>query len=187
MKFDEITDNGHLWAARYDGMPDNILYHTFNNWLDIDWLERFFTEQSADLRQFFRITNVDDAIFDTMSDAIHLQSLILDISPEADLDALFKPLHNSRTAEMLLGKEKARGFRTSGHPSWLRIYALKLEPHTYVITGGAIKLTHTMNDRKHTLLELTRMETVRNFLIEKGVVDVDGMKDFKQESDGKRN
>ena len=107
-----------------------------------------------------------------------MQSLILDISPNADLDSIFKPLHNSRTAEILLGKEKAKGFRTSGHLSWLRLYAIKLEPQTYVITGGAIKLTYTMNERQHTLSELNRMEMVRNFLIENGVVDLDGIIDL---------
>ncbi len=178
MKFDRITDDGRLWSARYDGMQDNILYHTFHNWLDLEWLEQFFLEHAADLRQYFRIVNIDDAIFDTLSDAVRMQSLILDISPDADLDSIFKPLHNSRTAEMLLGKEKAKGFRTSGHPSWLRLYAIKLEPQTYVITGGAIKLTYTMNERQHTLKELNRMEMVRNFLIENGVVDLDGIFDL---------
>lgn len=181
MKFDEITGDGRLWAAKYDGMQDNILYHTFSNWLDLDWLQSFFTEHAADLWQFFRIVNVDDAIFDTMSDAVRLQSLILDISPEANLDALFKPLDNNRTAEMLLGKEKAKGFRTSGHPSWLRLYAIKLEPQIYVITGGAIKLTFTMRERQHTLNELVRMESVRNFLIENGVTDLGGMLDLMKE------
>ena len=32
----------------------------------------------------------------------------MDISPEADLDKLFRPLENSRFADVLLGKEKAR-------------------------------------------------------------------------------
>ena len=187
MKFDRITEDGRLWAARYDGMQDNILYHTFHNWLDMEWLEQFFSEHAMDLWRYFRIVNIDDAIFDTLSDAVRMQSLILDISPDADLDAIFKPLHNSRTAEMLLGKEKAKGFRTSGHPSWLRLYAIKLESQAYVITGGAIKLTYTMNERQHTLTELIRMEAVRNFLIENGVSDLDGIIDFTEEHDGKSN
>jgi len=187
MKFDKITGDGRLWAVRYDGMQDNILYHTFHNWLDLEWLELFFTEHSADLWQYFRIVNIDDAIYDTLSDAVRMQSLILDISPDADLDAFFKPLHNSRTAKMLLGKEKAKGFRTSGHPSWLRLYAIKLEPQAYVITGGAIKLTYTMNERQHTLMELNRLETVRNFLIENGVSDLDGIIDLNKENNDKGN
>ena len=179
MTFDDITGDGRLWAVKYDEMQDNILYHTFHDWLDMDWLENFFSEHAADLQQYFRITNIEDAIFDTMSDATRLQALILDLSPDANLDILFRPLENNRTAEMVLGKEKAKGFRTSGHPSWLRLYALKLEPETYVITGGAIKLTHTMGERQHTIMELQKMENVRNFLLAKGVSDLDGMYDLK--------
>lgn len=77
----------------------------------------------------------------------------MDISPEADLDKIFRPLENSRTSEMLLGKEKARLRNNPRHASWLRIYAIKLEPGIYVITGGAIKLTRTMQEREHTLVE----------------------------------
>lgn len=166
-------------------MGDNILYCTFHDWLDLDVLECFFTEHLNDLWKYFRITDVDMAIFDTISDATRLQSVILDISPEADLDALFRPLYNSRTAEMLLGKEKAKGFRTSNHPSWLRLYAIKLEPQTYVITGGTIKLTQTMQERQHTLAELSRIEKVRNFLMDNGVVDLEGMLELMQEENDK--
>ena len=178
MEFDEITTDGCLWAVRYDGMQDNILFHTFNNWLDLEWLERFFSLNASDLLKNFNIINLDEAIFDTFSDAIRLQSVILDLSPDAELDNLFRPLDNNRTAEMLLSKEKAKGFRTSNHPSWLRLYALKLEPHIYIITGGAIKLTHTMNERQHTINELQKMEMVRNFLIDNGVADLDGLIDL---------
>ena len=184
MKFDEITEDGRLWATRYDGMQDNILFCTFHNWLDVEWLQKFFTEHSSDLLAYFNIIDLDKAIFDTFSDAVRLQSVILDLSPDANLDALFKPLDNNRTTEMFLGKEKAKGFRTSGHSSWLRLYALKLEPQIYIITGGAIKLTHTMNERQHTIDELQKLEHVRSFLIENGVVDLEGMIDYNNETNG---
>ncbi len=57
---------------------------------------------------------------------------------------------------MRLGKEKARPEQQSRHASWLRLYAIKLEPGCYVITGGAIKLTRTMEEREHTLKELSK-------------------------------
>lgn len=40
-----------------------------------------------------------------------------------------------------------------------------------IITGGAIKLTATMQEREHTLLELQKMEKVRRFLLEENIVD----------------
>lgn len=53
----------------------------------------------------------------------------------------------------------------------MRIYAIKLAAGIYIITGGAIKLTATMQEREHTLLELQKMETVRRFLLEENIVD----------------
>ena len=82
---------------------------------------------------------------------------------------------------MLLGKEKARLRNTHRHASWLRIYAIKLEPGIYIITGGAIKLTRTMQEREHTLVELARMEKVRNFLLDNDIVDLDSFNDYLKE------
>lgn len=65
--------------------------------------------------------------------------------------------------------------------SWLRIYAIKLEPGCYIITGGAIKLTRTMQEREHTLAELTKMEKVRSYLLNGGAIDADGFVDFLSE------
>ncbi len=76
-------------------------------------------------------------------------------------------LHRSQweTCFSTLGKEKARLKDAHKHASWLRIYAIKLEPGIYVITGGAIKLIRTMQEREHTLQELTKMEMVRSHLL----------------------
>lgn len=82
---------------------------------------------------------------------------------------------------MLLGKEKAKVKNRPRHASWLRIYAIKLEPGCYIITGGAIKLTRTMQEREHTLAELNKMEVVRSFLLSGGAVDAEGFEDFLSE------
>lgn len=127
---------------------------------------------------YFKITDVNQAIYDTIEDSEKLQCLIMDISPNANLDEIFRPLENSRSSEMLLGKEKARLHNTPRHASWLRIYAIRLEQGIYIITGGAIKLTRTMQEREHTLVELARMEKVRNYLIDNGISDMDSFKDY---------
>lgn len=181
MKFDKILDNNTLWAVRYDEAEDNALRELFAQWSDPEWLVDFFLENMADLASYFKITDINQAIYDTIEDSNRMQCLILDISPEADLDRLFRPLKNSRTGEMLLGKEKARIKNRPQHASWLRIYAIKLEPGCYIITGGAIKLTRTMQERVHTLAELKKMEMVRQFLLDGGAIDADGFEDFMAE------
>lgn len=79
---------------------------------------------------------------------------------------------------MLLGKEKARLKPQSTHRSWLRIYALKLSAGIYIITGGAIKLTATMQERQHTDNELKKLEKARRFLIDEHICDDEGFIDY---------
>lgn len=171
MTFDDITEDGRLWAVRYDGEEDNVLYSLFDQWNDVAWLRAFFKANIADLESYFKITNINEAITRTIDDSTQLEGIILDISPEANLDLIFRPLSNSQIGEILLGKEKARLKNLFGRSSWLRIYAIKLAKGEYIITGGAIKLTATMQEREHTAKELANIERVRNFLLSEKIID----------------
>ena len=180
MLFDDISQDGRLWAVHYDGEAENALYAAFSKWSDVEWLRAFFVENKKDLETYFKVTDVNKAIYDTMEDNDRLQCLILDLSLDADLEKFFLPLDNNQTAAMVLDKEKARPDRNRGHLSWLRLYAIRLEKGTFIITGGAIKLTYKMPERAHTLQELIKMEQVRNFLLEEGIVDKDGFLDYQE-------
>lgn len=178
MKFDKITPDGRLWAAIYDNKETNALDELFEQWGDVAWLRNFFSENMSDLSAYFRITDINTAIYDTLDDNDQLQCLILDITPDANLDEIFRPLENNRLQEMLLGREKARLKNRPRHASWLRIYAIKLDPGIFIVTGGAIKLTATMGERQHTIDELAKLEEVRNHLLSEGIVDAAGFNDF---------
>ena len=178
MTFDDITEDGRLWAVRYEGDSDNALYNLFEQWNDVTWLRSFFKANIEDLSSYFKITDVNQAIIDTIEDSERLQCIIMDISPDADLDEIFRPLENYRSGDTTLGKEKAKLKQQMKHSSWLRIYAIKLATGVYIITGGAIKLTATMQEREHTQAELVKLEQVRNFLLSEGIIDNDGFIDY---------
>ena len=178
MEFVRILEDGRLWAVKYDREENNCFDVLFSNWYDMNWLKNFFEENLTDLSSFFRITNVYQAILETIDEATQLECLMLDITPEANLDILFRHLENSRYSELSLGKEKAKGAGNRHHSSWLRIYAIKIEPGIYLVTGGAIKLTARMSERSHTLAELAKLELIRNYLIDHGVFDYDSLNDY---------
>ena len=178
MTFDKITDDGRLWSVRYNGESDNALYTLFDKWGDVVWLRQFFRDNWDDLIAYFKVTDINQAIEDTIEDSDQLQCLMLDLNPDSDLELLFHPLENFRTSEVVLGKEKARLKRTIRHSSWLRIYAIKLSQGVYVITGGAIKLTLKMEERKHTKAELAKLEKVRHFLLNEDIIDDDSFIDY---------
>ncbi len=177
MTFDKILDNGCLWAVRYDKDNENALERVMSQWSDALWLADFFMQNINDLISYFNITNIDDAIYQTMEDRDKMACVIMDISPDANLNRFFRPLDDNRTSEMILEKEKGRTNRRS----WLRLYAIKLNVGIYIITGGAIKLTRTMQEREHTLIELERLEKVRNFLLDEHVFDDDSFDDYRKE------
>lgn len=181
MTFEDIKHDGRLWAVHYSDEQLNELDKVFTQWNDAGWLLNFFRENFNDLVSYFKITRLDEAVYDTMEDSDELECLIMDINPEANLDELFRPLENTRASEMRLGREKARLKDRPKHASWLRIYAIKLNPGIYVVTGGTIKLTRTMEEREHTLKELMKLEKVRQYLVASNVIDDDSFTDFIKE------
>ena len=184
MTFDKILEDGRLWAVRYEGKEDNCFEELFNQWFDMQWLVSFFKDNLHDLTSYFHITDVYEAVMDTVEEASRLECLMLDLSPDANLDLLFRHLENSRFSEMLFGKEKAKGDGSRRHPSWLRIYAIKIDQGVYLVTGGAIKLTATMAERSYTLSELAKLEKVRNYLMDNGVFDKDGLTEYIDNEQG---
>lgn len=55
------------------------------------------------LSSYFHITDVYEAVMETIDEAKRLECVMLDIAPGANLDLLFKHLENSRFSEMTLG------------------------------------------------------------------------------------
>ena len=55
MTYDSITEDGKLWAVKYDDSPDNALYMLFEQWNDVTWLYQFFKDNMADLMSYFKI------------------------------------------------------------------------------------------------------------------------------------
>ena len=90
-----------------------------------------------------------------------------------NLDSIFIPIKPAEP--IILTRSKATG---DNQLSWLRIYAIKLQSNTYIITGGAIKLTKTMQERAHTNEELNKFERCKNFLREQGITDIEGLSEL---------
>lgn len=86
------------------------------------------------------------------------------------IESKFNPLDDNDTKFIELSKAKAKR-------NWLRLYAIKISDNRFLITGGAIKLTYEMKDHKSTSDELKKLEKVKNYLVELGVIDGDSFDD----------
>lgn len=165
----------NLFTFWYEGFPKDEFALQFSNWKDPEYLYKFFKSNYEDLhRSFWRYISIEYAIDKTIHDAFEFESQLLD-NPNISLEERFRPLDNLQSSFINLNKSKCYGFDT---PSWLRLYGIRVEKGVYVITGGAIKLTHKMEEREHTSEELIKLEKGRNFLLEKNVFDSDGLVDL---------
>lgn len=174
MKFVRIIDGyDHLWAVKAQDKNADELTILFRNWNNGEYLLDFFMENFKDLKDFFHIERLDEAVNDTFEDAEALQELVLDFPYTEQLDELFKPLDITDSRVRELTREKARNWDRDRHASWLRVHAIRLEPNVYVVTGGAIKLTRTMQERQHTALELQKLNRCKEYLKSNGVFDQD--------------
>ena len=184
MRFERIIEGkDHLWAVRDMAKPKNELALLFDTWNDMEYLMQFFIDNFRDLKEMFHIERISDALEDTLDDAEQLERLILDIPFTDNLDELFKPLGTMDMSVRELTREKARNWDRIGHASWLRVYAIRLEENVFVITGGAIKLTRTMQERQHTQEQLDKLNHCRQYLISNGVFDADSFISLSQEEE----
>jgi 23S rRNA pseudoU1915 N3-methylase RlmH len=174
-----------LYAIKYEGNERNEFSRLFEEWSDIEYLESFFEEHKSDLqRDFYNFISIEDAIEQTIEEADELEQNLIDIAENGKtngsekLQNLFHPLNDKDAQKYPIPdyqKSKAYG---SCHKSWLRIYAIRIEPNVFIVTGGAIKITETMNEREHLQLELEKLSKSKNFLIDESIIDNDGIVDF---------
>lgn len=162
-----IPDIDGLLSVHNVNETENEFELLFTRWNDTEYLRSFFKEHKSDLGML----TITEAIDKTFDDAADLEALLINVAEDkTDLQVLFKPLSNN--------EYKLRPYQTSKvygtiRKSWLRVYAVRITSDLFVITGGAIKLTRTMEERDHTKDQLRRISKARNYLKEQGFSERD--------------
>ena len=137
----------------------------FALWTDPSYLYKFFKDNKHYFESDYwkdKGISFDDMCLLTQKKALDFEASIY--QSEHTLDVLFQPLDDMITNPHNVSKTKSKY-------SWLRIYAIKIDENRYLVTGGAIKLTLSMQDHPITKNELIKLEKARNYLLEKGVID----------------
>ena len=180
--FDDYENNEFEETER---KKKNEFDRIFNNWNDVEYLEAFFEENKTDLqKEFYHYISIEDAIKITLDEAEKLERLLKDVAEKGETDryenlqTLFKPLNKSDETKYPIPEYQKSKLYGERHKSWLRIYALRIDENLFFITGGAIKLTETMNEREHLLNELEKLNIVKKFLIDNEIIDTDNLIEF---------
>ena len=138
-------------------------------WRDPVYLYDFFCLHESDLLSGLNGTSMTahraaaatstevDAFLKSLIEAVNKVTSEKDYTALRDLfETLDKvPRYNSAV------EYKAKGPKRN---SWLRIYAVKTNDEAYIITGSAIKLTGSMQERTHTNRELNKLRATARYL-----------------------
>ena len=163
-----------LWAVEYEPKKGHAFRQFFGRMEDPEWVYQFCLDNMADVeRKFDRSISAEEAADELMQESLELKGKIVSLAkgiPGKTLQDVFSPLYPSESdlVELQLSKGSLKSKLNNYNPK-LRIYAVRFSNMTYVVTGGAIKLTDEMNERPHTEDEIKKMKRVRTWLKEEGV------------------
>lgn len=161
-----IEDTNSLFSVYNEESGISEFEHIFDEWTNPQATYEFFKTHQNDLRNH----TIDEAVDRTFEDACALEDRFYEIAfnEQEQLQTLFKPLFNNQYRLTEFQRSKAYG---EFKKSWLRIYGIRIEVDKYIVTGGAIKLTQTMQDRLHTQEQLNRLTQMRDYLLQNGFND----------------
>lgn len=159
-----------LFAFQYEGEEYNEYARLMGLWTDPLYLRDFLKENLPSGE------SLNDMIMAIRKDSENFDDAIAAVAADNNqkMDVFFKPLHNQEYHVRSLSKQKAR-------KNYLRLYAIRIDKDCFVITGGAIKLTHLMEESPQTRKELAKLEKARFFLKDQGITDVDSFFEFEIE------
>ena len=148
-----------LYACQYDGQAHNEYARLMDLWADAFYLRGYAQENNiSDIREFVR---------DIREDAKFIDDLMEKISKGNNaLESFFRPLNDLEMGTKILSLQKGKRYK-------LRIYAIKLDENLFLITGGAIKLTHKMKEHNDTKVEKDKLELVKTYLKNNFIFDSD--------------
>lgn len=165
----------YIYSIKYDGQTLNELDRLLEEWRDLDRLTDFFEVNMNYLKTetWSTISEPETAIFQVTEEADNLEIRLREIfentrkNKQPDFDSHFKFLDGKYKFEFEYVPMKSYGTHT---PSFIRLYAIKMDTNKYIITGGGIKLCRTIQespDLKDHVIQ--NIDAVRSWLRNNGI------------------
>lgn len=144
----------------------------FNNWQDATYVFNCFKGKEEAL--LFYGVDKKQAAQQVLQESQQFYLDILNIANGkthvTSLDhSIFIPLHPNTDFDLPLLETKAYG--TDHQTSFLRMYAIRLNDGCYIVVGGLIKTSNTLQDSKEGKAILKRIKQVVNFLRDNNYTD----------------
>lgn len=145
----------------------NIIHYLLSEWNDVEYLSKFFKKNQKTIMHHPSIPlnyNFEDFVEDIEDDIYQYDNFISDISEgkTINLSKHFIPLSENKEENNVFTLKKKRC-------KFLRFYAICIDEDFYVVTGGAIKITRTMQDHKDTRYALGQLDYAKDWLEHHGL------------------
>jgi len=158
-----------LYAFHHQNEAQNEFDKVIELWTDVEYLKNY--------AQTNHVTNIKKFVESRLDEVDEIQDFLEELTTEnRPLDYYFEPLHPSEYKERILSLKKGK-IRNNQ----LRIYAIKIDESSFIITGGAIKMSQTMQDHPDTNKELSKLNKAKDYLTSKGIVDLDSFYELVEE------
>ncbi len=159
-----------LFSFHYPDEGDNELDRLMELWNDVQYLKKFAEDNG--------IAEVETFVNKIIDNAFEIQDVLEEIANnKRQLGHYFKPLTDTETGFKILSLQKGRLINNQ-----LRIYAIKIDEECFVITGGAIKMSQTMQEFPDTQIELDKLKVAQRYLNDNGVFDIDSFFELLSEA-----
>lgn len=171
----------YIYSIKYDNEEDNEFDRLFDEWNDITSVLNFLTQHKDMLKAsvWKKVSEPELATKQVLDEAEALELLFEELNnhtskgKEPDYDSHFHYLDGKYKFELEYEPMKSYG---GSSPSLLRMYAIKMDRNTYLITGGGIKLGATIQEspglQDHVIQNIDK---VRTWLKENGIMDAEDM------------
>lgn len=158
----------YIFSIKYDGQGVNEFERLLEEWRDLNEVAKFFEENRICLQSdvWSKIGEPEVAAFQVAEEADELEILFRTLyvntkkNKQPDFDSHFKFLNGKYKFEFEYVPMKSYGTRM---PSFIRMYAIKMDVNKYIITGGGIKLCKTIQEspylKEHILQDIDRVKS----------------------------
>jgi len=159
----EIIKEKLYALAGVDGT--DVFHKCFQQWQDIAHLHEFFSIYPASLRHYGMGKKA--AIKKILREGEQFENDLLTIARDEEADCsldklIFTPLHLKDDFETPFLRSKAYGQKQT--PTFLRLYAIRLHDGCYIIVGGLIKTTRSLQESEEGKAMLVKLNEVADFL-----------------------
>lgn len=171
----------YIYSIKYDEEEDNEYDRLFQLWNDVDYVVNFMSDNSNLLTNaiWSKTPEPENAARQVLEETFNLEDLFDKLHNNTingnmpDFDNHFRFLNGKYRCKIEYLPMKSY---STDYPPMLRLYAIKMDPNTYLITGGGIKLGKTIQnspDLKDHVLQ--NIDKVRTWLRENGIMDSNDM------------